>query len=484
MKLRKPALFALLLALLLLFPACGSKEAYTPPEWLDGFDFAAESAQVMRLLAHTGADETSMAALKELTSRAAELPYYFYSDAYTGPHEKELTEHARVARQLFQLMLDMQTNTWSWPMVIEQVQKGLDALNATQAPEADQRFLPRFARAPEEDPYYAVLACFFRGKYNWEKKSGSVSITFGGDVTFGQTRGAGAASSFDTAFSKTDGDLGFSLRKLAPYFRNDSISVVNCEGTFTNATEARSEESLRGSPGYAGMFTAGGVEAVSLANEHTLDYFAGGLSDTKQNLTAAGVGFFGGADILVTQADGVSIGFLGYDFTQGTPEDITALLERDIASARQQGALLVIPMFHWGVEYNENVTAEQQRIARLAVDSGADMVVGTHPHVVQAMEVYNGKTIVYSLGDLVLGGEAALRDKGYAILVRQTFQKEGGSFVPQPPTVLAVRVATSNTGNDFMPKPEFGNNSDHITRLIFKLSRPLENGIKQFGSVS
>lgn len=485
----RKAVLPLLLALSLLLVSCGGGDkAYTPPEWLDGFDFAAEHARVMALVTTSGADDASLSELRTLMERTAELPYYFFSTHYTGGNKTELTDYARTVRNLYQLMLDTQKNAWRWQEVSAQTNVYLESLRGTKAPDADPRWLPSFAASPQNDPMSAVLACFFRAKRAAELKSNIISITFGGDVTFGQRENANAATSFDTAFSANNGNSAYPLSLLAPYLKSDSLTVMNCMGTLTNQTEPQNPETaLRGSPGYADIFKVSSVDAVDVGGPHTMDYFESGYEDTVTNLTQRDINTFGRNSSALCEADGVSIGLLSYDLTQATepPAGLDGTLKRDADALRGRGAQLIITSFHWGVEYSDATTALQTKVARLAVDAGADMVVGHGPHVLQGMELYNGKPIAYSLGSLVLDSERAIDTKtGHSMLLRQSWQKNAdGSLTLLPSTVLPVYTTSGGDTNNFMPYPLFGDGSSHVVRLLFKLSRPFESGVKELASI-
>jgi poly-gamma-glutamate synthesis protein (capsule biosynthesis protein) len=164
-------------------------------------------------------------------------------------------------------------------------------------------------------------------------------------------------------------------------------------------------------------------DAVSVANNHTGDYGSVAFSDMLAKLRSAGIQAFGGglhlADAhrpLIFERNGLRIAFLGYnDFMPRSFEADTdkpgsawaseADILADIRTARSEyGAHLVIPVMHWGVEYEPFANPHQRELAHLMIDVGADAVVGGHPHVTQDIEVYQGKLIVYSLGNFVFNG--------------------------------------------------------------------------------
>ncbi|MCX2725961.1 CapA family protein [Thermomicrobium sp. 4228-Ro] len=179
--------------------------------------------------------------------------------------------------------------------------------------------------------------------------------------------------------------------------------------------------------------TLAGIDAVSLANNHSMDFGADALRDTQAALDRAGISWFGAGDDLrqasepaVLRVGNVTIALLGFDGISaqwsGATETTagTAPLEPEIVATAIRRAAdcadIVIPYFHWGVEYTLIPTETQRRIAHLAIDSGATLVVGSHPHWVQGIEWYRGRPIFYSLGNFVFDQEWSFETKQGLIL--------------------------------------------------------------------
>ena len=183
---------------------------------------------------------------------------------------------------------------------------------------------------------------------------------------------------------------------------------------------------------------------VSLANNHLLDYGPGGLTDTQATLDAAKIAHFGaGATLAAARAPkivtvkGVKIAFLGYFFlgdrniepkeviaTESTPgvaghhSDLATMrgwVIEDVKAARAK-ADLVIPFFHWGREGRSAAEPYQIDLAHAAIDVGVAAVIGSHLHVLQGIELYQGRPIIYSLGNFVFGGNWDPRDKRTAMV--------------------------------------------------------------------
>lgn len=164
-------------------------------------------------------------------------------------------------------------------------------------------------------------------------------------------------------------------------------------------------------------------DGVSLANNHSGDYGVLAFGEMLGLLASSRIPYFGGGKDLknahapwVVKREGVGIAFLGYN--EFKPRTFEAALDRpgiawsddeqvlfDIAEARKiPGVDLVIPFMHWGWEEETEPSERQRALARLMIDAGADMVVGSHPHVTQGFEMYRGKLVVYSLGNFLFNG--------------------------------------------------------------------------------
>ncbi len=201
---------------------------------------------------------------------------------------------------------------------------------------------------------------------------------------------------------------------------------------------------FRGSPEAIPHMREAGVDVVSLANNHTRDYGAEAMVDTLACLDQNGVAHGGsGANYSTAHepayidAQGLRVAFLAYSYigfggwsgwwaAPGYPgvayAGDTAGMVADVQAAGSNSDLVVVS-FHWGIEKDYTPNAREINLARLAVDSGADLILGHHPHVVQGFEIYKGKLIAYSLGNFVFNpGSAECR---YTILTQIQQNSEG-----------------------------------------------------------
>lgn len=221
---------------------------------------------------------------------------------------------------------------------------------------------------------------------------------------------------------KNDGIDGVLSPELQNEMKNSDITVINHEFPFsTRGTQAPDKQfTFRVDPAYVSLLTDMGVDIAGLANNHVLDYGAQALLDTFDTLDHAGIDYMGaGNDIarasaLITkQAGGKTFGFLAasrvipvvsWDVRNATPGVFTtydpALLVEAIAQAKDHCDYLTV-FVHWGIERDEYPQDYQVSMAEQYIDAGADLVIGSHPHVLQGITYYKDKPVFYSLGNFI-----------------------------------------------------------------------------------
>ena len=142
---------------------------------------------------------------------------------------------------------------------------------------------------------------------------------------------------------------------------------------------------------------------------------------------------------------------------------------------RDAGCQIVIASFHWGSEYRDDFTAEQRNIGRAALKAGADIVIGHHPHIVQGVEAYQDSYILYSLGNLVFGGNVDPDDRD-SVLARLTFTVYEDHADAPKLTLVPIRLTELSKGTDYRPVPAEGEEGTRIVNRILKRS----SGMDQF----
>ena len=321
-----------------------------------------------------------------------------------------------------------------------------------------------------------------------QKTAHEIVLSFAGDCTFGAVNGDGGAGRFPSVYRRS-GRKDYPFALVKPWFLSDDLSVANFECTLTNASVmANKQWHFKGAAQYASIFPAGSVEAVSLANNHSFDYLQAGFDDTVANFSHARVPVFYQNTPYVTTLHGIQVVIIGDCTVVG--ENTTKL---DGVSARVNGEIkrykkpgnVVIVMMHWGSELDTRPKLWQQTMGRHFIDTGADAVVGAHPHVVQGIELYKGRYIAYSLGNFAFGGNSLARYPDTFIL-RLRFGVGGGktsageaSIVPCWTTSSHVRNEAGVLRNNYQPKPVFGVTADRTAALVNERSAGLKYGVKR-----
>lgn len=274
-------------------------------------------------------------------------------------------------------------------------------------------------------------------------------LTFVGDCTFGSNPTNAYAG---YGFIKTVGeDYQYPFRNVASYFQNDEFTFLNLEGPLTDSgNPMQKKHTFRGPTAYTRILTENSVEAVTLANNHTHDYGQAGYDSTLAALEAAGIPFVERDNsCIVTTENGLTIGLYGAVYYVLEEEAITS----GISELKAQGCDLVIFAPHWGVEGTYQPSAQQIKLGHAAIDAGADIVCGSHPHVLQPIEEYNGGIIYYSLGNFSFGGNGYPRDYDTALLQQEVIRTADGEVTLGELTVIPCSVSSVPDRNNFQPTP-------------------------------
>jgi poly-gamma-glutamate synthesis protein (capsule biosynthesis protein) len=219
-----------------------------------------------------------------------------------------------------------------------------------------------------------------------------------------------------------DDGRDYIFKKTAGFIRLKDISFCNLECPVSTRGKRKSGGyAFRADPKNLNIIKKCGFKVVSVANNHMMDYGGDSLSDTFKYLQDNDITYAGAGQnreearsYVIKEANGVKVAFIAElnmpTVVEEVPEDATlpqpsqkrslADLTAEIQKAKLAADIVVVS-FHWGVEYTHNPQAYQKRLARACIDAGADMVLGHHPHVMQGIEIYKGKIILYSMGNLV-----------------------------------------------------------------------------------
>ncbi len=302
----------------------------------------------------------------------------------------------------------------------------------------------------------------------------TIIISAAGDVTLGRDEDYGYQGSFDHEFEVQNKDYGYFFRNVKDIFEQDDITIVNLETTLTNATK-KADKTFRfkADPSYTEILKQGDIEAVSIANNHIRDYLEQGYQDTISNLEEAGIGYFGYDNKYITEVRGIKVGIFGL-----TPwyenEEINETIRTSIKELKDEGADIIIAMYHWGIERDNYPSGSQKSIGRFTIDEGADLVLGSHPHVLQGIEEYNGKHIVYSLGNFSFGGNKNPSDKDTMIYIHK-FNFKNGELISEENETIPTSISSVKSRNNYQPTVLEGEEKERVMERLKKYSEPLNN---------
>lgn len=309
-----------------------------------------------------------------------------------------------------------------------------------------------------------------------EPKMDPVSLTLSvvGDCTLGTDEYFDYDTSLNAYYEKYGAD--YFMANVKSIFSKDDLTIANFEGTLTESTEREDKQfAFKAPASYANILTAGSVEAVNTANNHSHDYGEESFNDTLKALDTANILHFGYDETAVTEVKGVKVGLVGiYELNDhlGREEQ----LKQNIAKVKQDGAQLIVVIFHWGNEKEEVPDENQKTLGHLAIDEGADLVCGHHPHVLQGIEEYKGKNIVYSLGNFCFGGNAYPSDMD-TIIFQQTFTiDQNGVKDDKVTNIIPCSISSDSDYNNYQPTPAEGEEATRIMQKIQKRSSWIKDG--------
>jgi poly-gamma-glutamate synthesis protein (capsule biosynthesis protein) len=265
---------------------------------------------------------------------------------------------------------------------------------------------------------------------------------------------------------RLNGDMSWPFSGTVQYFEDDYLTIANLECSFSDEPLASDTTFHFLAPAsYADILALGGVDFVTCANNHTADFGEAGLADTEAALDAAGVAWAGpdGSRIFRT-GDGITIGLYSAPWIATEDEVVSGVS----ALRASDGVDLVIALMHWGLEGSYQVTGGQTELGRAAIDAGADLVYGSHPHVLQRIETYDGGYIFYSLGNWSFGGNTAPRDRDTAIVQISVKRDVDGTVTLDGYSVIPCCLSSTPAVNDYRPEP-YGEDSDDWARAMSKL---------------
>jgi poly-gamma-glutamate synthesis protein (capsule biosynthesis protein) len=294
------------------------------------------------------------------------------------------------------------------------------------------------------------------------------------------------AGRWATAIRKNSYESSFSA--VAAELKTGDVSIANLESPIARGGNEYIDKKFRfrAEPEIAGALKSSGINLVTLANNHSMDFGGAALAETMTHLGSAGIAWVG-AGVNLDEARkmalytirGKKIAFLGYSLTQpieffagrnrpGTTPGFEKIFIEDINRARQQ-ADYVIVSFHWGTEGKSAVQPYQRVAAHRAIDAGADVIIGHHPHVLRGIERYKTGIVLYSLGNFTFASKSKSADASVIVRLRLNDATREAELLPVD--ILHRRVG-------FQPQRVSGKKADQIIERLNTLSAPLKTNIE------
>lgn len=302
-------------------------------------------------------------------------------------------------------------------------------------------------------------------------KEVQITVSLMGDCTLGTDENFAYDTSLNAYFLYQGADYFF--ENVRSILEADDLSIINMEGPLTESTARNGELfAFKGDPEFVNILSGSSVEAANLANNHSHDYGEQSFTDTKKILEDAGISTFGYDDTAIVTVKGINVGLVGiyelHDHLKRMQQ-----LKDNIAKVKADGADLIIAIFHWGNERETVPDYNQMTLAHAAIDNGADLVIGHHPHVLQGIEEYRGKYIAYSLGNFCFGGNSAPSDMD-TMIFQQTFTIRNGEVLADQNINLIPCSISSEAGfNNYQPTPSEGSEAERIRQKIEERSEQI-----------
>jgi poly-gamma-glutamate synthesis protein (capsule biosynthesis protein) len=265
---------------------------------------------------------------------------------------------------------------------------------------------------------------------NFDKTSSRYTLLATGDIVIGRS------VNYKTVTSK---NFKLPYEKTADFLKSSDITFINFESPLVEDCPITVEGMIFcGDNRNIEGLTYSDIDIVNLANNHMGNYGKEGIDNTVRILEENGIAYTGIEESAVLEVKGKKFGFLGYNevadagpYVSGTDPEV---IQREIRQLRDRVDFVIVA-FHWGVEYTSNPSENQINLAHLAVDSGADLIIGNHPHWVQGVEIYKDRFISYSHGNFIFD-QMWSRETGEGVIGKYVFDDDGLVEVEYFPVII------------------------------------------------
>ena len=307
-----------------------------------------------------------------------------------------------------------------------------------------------------------------------------VTLTCTGDALIGcsesvRKKGAGSYS-YDTYIEKYG--YAYPFAGLYDLFSRDDITFVNLENVLADSIKggfSKSRLVFRGSSDYARILTAGSVEVVTLANNHSENYGVEGIEKTVAALEAEGIGYcgttFGLNAYYIHEIGDIKVGFVGAypRYNADNRNRNQAQLKACFDACREAGCQVIVASIHCGGEYQKKHLDIQERYEKLCKSMGANLVIGNHPHVPHGIHVADGVTCLYSIGNFTFGGNTGVDEKLSVIqsyVAQFDLYFDGSVYLGHQLTIWPIHISGTSPENNYQPVLVSGADAEQVMKLI------------------
>lgn len=327
---------------------------------------------------------------------------------------------------------------------------------------------------PEMEAKANDKAFFYAGKQEF-------TLSAAGDCTFASDIKQPSGVNFPSIYNKKTPD--YFLKKVQSVFAKDDLTLVNFEGTLSNGGKRADKKwAFRGKPEYIKILQKGSVEAVSFSNNHTRDYGEKSHSDTMKLLEKGGIAFSTETKTAIKRVNGIRVGLVSISSIEPSGNPSTQL-RKAMKEIKGKNPDVTVVSMHSGTEYTQEIQPAQKSLSHTAIDMGADLVIGHHPHVIQGIEKYKGSYILYSLGNFCFGGNTNPTDKD-TFIFQQTFVVRDGKLIKKKDArVIPCRVSSKDSINDYQPVISKGDRKKNCISRLNSYSKPYGVKIGRDGDI-
>ena len=307
-----------------------------------------------------------------------------------------------------------------------------------------------------------------------------ITLSFTGDCTIGSEETRKTQEDSLHAYANRYG-YDYFFANFRELFEADDCTIINLEGVLSdsaNGEKTSKRYRFRGPTEFTGILKAGSVEMAGLANNHTGDYGARGMENTKKALEDAGIGWARAMDYYLLEKDGIRIAVFSMDYAlSNTIGDRLRKKMTDMKAAGEVNAIVVL--FHNGNEYDPKHNTVQESRGKAFVESGADLVIMHHSHVVQGVRILNNRSIFYSLGNFVFGGNREIKSKKYQrdanreptslyclVVQAKMYFDDNGNYTGQQMILYPAYTSSAAPANNYQPLRITANQAEPILEAM------------------